>query len=77
MSLNFCIHTFLIKPIHKIFQNYKKRPLVNIPQNVGPNEHYNNKVIHKVKQTWHWKPFGHIGDEISKKKKKTLGFNGA
>jgi len=41
---------------------------VNIPQNVGRNEHYNNKFIHKVKQRWHWNPFGHIGDEISKKK---------
>jgi hypothetical protein len=43
---------------------------VNIPQNVGPNEHYNNKVIHKVRQRQHWNPFGHIGDEISKNTKK-------
>jgi hypothetical protein len=42
---------------------------VNIPQNVAPNEHYNNKVIHKVKQRWHWNPFGYIGDEISKNTK--------
>jgi hypothetical protein len=52
---------------------------VNIPPNVG---HYNNKFIHKVKQRWHWNPFGHIRDEISKntegkkKKKKPLGFKG-
>jgi hypothetical protein len=43
---------------------------VNTPQNVGRNEHYNNKVIQKVKQRQHWNPLGHIGDEISKKKKR-------
>jgi len=50
MSLNFCIHTFFIKTIHKIFQNYKRRPLVNILENVAANEQYNNKVIHRVGQ---------------------------